>query len=979
MFSVAFIIAFAIPASAQNGQWMEGWQYRRGIAIENPCQSELFDYQVQFSLGEDFDFSYALSDGSDIRVTAADGVTVIPSWIEVWDADGQNASIWVKVPSIPTAGTMIYLYYGNPAPPGPEIVEMPPVGPWDKYPTYIIPNGDPGNGSQLLGENIVYDEVTGHYWMVFAMYRGGSSVGLVWSDNPNDHTSWQWHGQVLANTNAPHIQYYDGLWYIFFADRNVGAPYPISVATSADIGGPYTYQGPVLTVTEAWEAFRVDEPYVFQRNDGKWILMYMGDSGSTTEQIGYAEADDIMGPYTKFPGNPCIAFGPPGSYDAGTVADPWVIELHDVYYIGYTVSSSKSSPWRTAVAVTEDWMTFEKQGVILDWGGAGAWDQYDAFRGAVTRFGDTYYFAYTGSPGSTGNYVMGLATMPVYMEAPIAGAEDVFEFIDTFDEDGSLAKWSVLYTGVGASVDVSGGILTMTGVPNSYVQMGGNKLIGNGTLMEAFAMHPEAGMNPGPVEGNAASELGYKPADMGWTNVIRMIDWPDLTYYVMQATSAGSNSGYVPTSIPFDTEWHKYKIFRKTDGTVDFSIDDYAPEMLGAPFVPTMDMYPWLMSYARNTVPESNFMVDWMRVRKYCGADAIAAVGDEEGGSSPASIFGFVTGAGNPLGNVKVHLFNSDGDLLEETSTDPAGGYVFGELEAGEYLVTVIAPMGFQPDGDPMVMVALEGADVEVNFNLAECVSGKMLNYWNIQSYLQKILDGLPIFRDLDFDAYGQTIFDHYYNRGDGDAIMIEGVTYVDNPPRPLNFDDLVDIYLDNPDFSTGGKVKSHLLVMMINVAGVCISQNSIVSADGATLTQAIKYLAESYVGGTYTWQHWYYPVAWERGGLMPAGFIPLGTPNILYKPEEAVVMPLEYSLGQNYPNPFNPSTTIDFSLPVAGEIELAIYNILGQKVHIAAKGFYGAGAYKVQWKASEYSSGIYFYCLKTEGFVETRKMILVK
>jgi hypothetical protein len=48
---------------------------------------------------------------------------------------------------------------------------------------------------------------------------------------------------------------------------------------------------------------RVDEPYVFQRNDGKWVLVYMGDAGSITEQVGYATADNITGPYTPFAGN----------------------------------------------------------------------------------------------------------------------------------------------------------------------------------------------------------------------------------------------------------------------------------------------------------------------------------------------------------------------------------------------------------------------------------------------------------------------------------------------------------------------------------------------------------------------------------------------------------------------------------------------------------------------------------------------------
>ena len=61
--------------------------------------------------------------------------------------------------------------------------------------------------------------------------------------------------------------------------------------------------------------------------------MYMGDYGSAHEQIGYATADNITGPYTKYALNPCLPFGPPGSYDAGTVADPWVYEYYGVYYI----------------------------------------------------------------------------------------------------------------------------------------------------------------------------------------------------------------------------------------------------------------------------------------------------------------------------------------------------------------------------------------------------------------------------------------------------------------------------------------------------------------------------------------------------------------------------------------------------------------------------------------------------------------------
>ena len=165
--------------------------------------------------------------------------------------------------------------------------------------------------------------------------------------------------------------------------------------------------------------------------------MYMGDSGGAVEQVSYAEADDILGPYTKFPGypgdpgGPAIAFGPPGSFDAGTIADAWVVEFNGVYYIGYTVSPTTSSPWQTAMATTTDWQTFTKIGVIFPLGPPGAWDAPNSFRGAVTRFGDTYYFAYTGD-----SYMMGIATQDVWQSVPLpVGPEAVFPFFDGFDDD----------------------------------------------------------------------------------------------------------------------------------------------------------------------------------------------------------------------------------------------------------------------------------------------------------------------------------------------------------------------------------------------------------------------------------------------------------------------------------------------------------------------------------------------------------------
>jgi hypothetical protein len=88
---------------------------------------------------------------------------------------------------------------------------------------------------------------------------------------------------------------------------------------------------------------------------------------------------------------------------------------------------------------------------------------------------------------------------------------------------------------------------------------------------------------------------------------------------------------------------------------------------------------------------------------------------------------------------------------------------------------------------------------------------------------------------------------------------------------------------------------------------------------------------------------------------------------------------PSTFSLFQNYPNPFNPSTTIEFHLPVAGEVSLKVYNLLGEEVATLVNTSMPAGSYSIEWSALNLSSGLYLYRLKAVSYVETRKMVLMK
>lgn len=93
----------------------------------------------------------------------------------------------------------------------------------------------------------------------------------------------------------------------------------------------------------------------------------------------------------------------------------------------------------------------------------------------------------------------------------------------------------------------------------------------------------------------------------------------------------------------------------------------------------------------------------------------------------------------------------------------------------------------------------------------------------------------------------------------------------------------------------------------------------------------------------------------------------------------EDEALPLTYSLKQNYPNPFNPSTTISYSLAGQSKVNLSVYNSIGERVTVLVNDVKAAGNYNVSWNAASLASGVYFYRIETDSFVDIKKMILLK
>ena len=91
-----------------------------------------------------------------------------------------------------------------------------------------------------------------------------------------------------------------------------------------------------------------------------------------------------------------------------------------------------------------------------------------------------------------------------------------------------------------------------------------------------------------------------------------------------------------------------------------------------------------------------------------------------------------------------------------------------------------------------------------------------------------------------------------------------------------------------------------------------------------------------------------------------------------------------DFELFQNYPNPFNPNTIIKYTIPFVDKhgqvfIQLKVYDILGNEITTLINKPHTMGAYEIEFNASKYPSGIYYYQLKSNSFIQTKKMILLK
>lgn len=106
---------------------------------------------------------------------------------------------------------------------------------------------------------------------------------------------------------------------------------------------------------------------------------------------------------------------------------------------------------------------------------------------------------------------------------------------------------------------------------------------------------------------------------------------------------------------------------------------------------------------------------------------------------------------------------------------------------------------------------------------------------------------------------------------------------------------------------------------------------------------------------------------------------VTITNPAITVLEVRSLELPTTYELMQNYPNPFNPTTVIKYQLPEKNKVTIIIFDALGREVERLVDELKEAGNYQVEWNATKFSSGVYFYQIQADKFVKTKKLILIK
>lgn len=353
--SILVMIAFAALATIQ---WVArvradatvAWSYRRPITITNTLGGELRDYQVKVTLdASNFDFDRAQPSGADLRFTDQSGTRYIAHWVERFDSQAKQATVWVKTPQLPASGVQtVYAYYGNPAAEnlssGGRAFEMfddfgqPGLGYYEFSPaTTVMTQTEPWETKPPHTLSVVELNRDGYkYWGYYGLTDCGG-IGLARS---NDLLTWDKSPQPLLNQDGerwPSVQRIGDTIYMIY-DRDYCGTSQLVLRTSTD-GLTFDPAYKVIVPQEA--GIRNQNPALFRDpKDGRFYLYwYRGGSETGFWQIRMRSADSVEG--LADPASEKILLDVP--YE---LAAPNMMAYDGVYFLSTEVNENA---WKTKI------------------------------------------------------------------------------------------------------------------------------------------------------------------------------------------------------------------------------------------------------------------------------------------------------------------------------------------------------------------------------------------------------------------------------------------------------------------------------------------------------------------------------------------------------------------------------------------------------------------------------------------------------
>jgi hypothetical protein len=347
---------------------------------------------------------------------------------------------------------------------------------------------------------------------------------------------------------------------------------------------------------------------------------------------------------------------------------------------------------------------------------------------------------------------------------------------------------------------------------------------------------------------------------------------------------------------------------------------------------------------------------------------------------TPACLAGAVT-ASTPLAGVQVDIFErGTGDLAETCVTGDDGTFT-GDLAWGDYVVTIVTPLGYVTASEEIVVTLVSGETMTVHFSLQQetiIPNPKKMSYWKHEVALAISGNGKPEVGATTLCGYLDLIEAHFNSNRMNPVVVYQ-------PPASGECMDKLGVakvlFNLQGDDDAIAHAKQELMALLFNVAAKRLSLGAKISRDNATVSQAITFVDLAIDDGNPANDEtaWKTAQTINQGKLVNSGIIPLDVPDIAY-----TQTPKKFDLEQNHPNPFNPTTTISYEVAKAVHVRLDIYDVSGRHIRTLVDDDMIPNRYEAVWdgrdkRGGSVATGVYFYKLEAGSFVKTRKMLLLK